>query len=206
MSLRLPQQELSGLRTRDLNELSAQIDWSESAAGFVTERATYETVLQSIINHDLWFDALNLLSHALGPRQAVWWAYSVCCQWYEDGHAPKEEAATDLLELTRAWVIEPEEEVRIKLHDLALKLPNRSPVHWLGMSVFWSTGNITPEAGVVTAPPPFLYARGVSASIDLAASLAGLSRQTVYLSALAAGIDLANGGDGKVRSTKESDT
>ncbi|MEM8941037.1 MAG: hypothetical protein AAGC91_02715 [Pseudomonadota bacterium] len=198
MSLRVPQEELSGLRSRNLNELAAQIDWSDSAAGFLTERATFETVLQSVINHDLWFDALSLLAHALAPRQSIWWAYSVCCQWYEVGHATKDDTATSLLDLTRTWVIEPDDETRLKLHDLALAIPNRSPAHWIGMSVFWSTGNITPDAGVVTAPPPYLYARGVSACIDLAASLAGLSRQEVYLGALAAGIDLAGGGEGRV--------
>jgi hypothetical protein len=65
------------------------------------------------------------------------------------------------------------------------------------MAVFWSMGNITPDAGVVTEPPPGLYAKGVSAAIDLAASLAILEREGFYAASLGRGIHVATGGDGK---------
>ena len=187
------------LTTLSLEELCRHFEWSRSVSSFLTPRATFQTVLQSLINHCYWFDALTLLSHAMPQREAVWWAARVCDDYLAGVQI--EEASRKLeervLERARLWVQEPEEANRMAAYAAASGVPNRVPSHWVGMAVFWATGNITPDAGVVTPPPPYLYARGVSAAIDLAASLMIKGRDELYEKALGRGLDVASGGDGE---------
>lgn len=189
---------LGRLRTHSLEELSAQFDWSEPAESFLTARATFETVLQSLINHGYWFDAASMLAHALPQRESVWWAAAVCDEYMVrvQLEEPSREQQAAVLKLARAWVGDPVDEQRMTVYEAASSIPNRMPAHWVGMAVFWSMGNITPDAGIVTLPPPHLYARGVSAAIDLAASLSIAEREPFYEESLGRGIDIASGGDG----------
>ena len=192
-------ERLSKVKPMSLEDLCAQFEWSQATASFVTPRATLRTVLQSLINHGYWFDAATLLSHALPQREAVWWATCVCHEYLEENAVgpPERDEQAGVLSLCRQWVAKPEDDARVAVYRAALAIPNRAPAHWAGMAVFWATGNITPDAGVVTPPPPYLYARGVSAAIDLAANLSVGARDKLYGNALGRGIDIASGGDGE---------
>lgn len=191
--------ELGKLRTQSLDELCPQFEWSESVQSFLTPRATFRTVLQSLINHQYWFDGVTLLAHAMPQREAVWWGARVCDDYLRENELPEDarQAQEAVLASARKWVSEPEEGNRMAAFVAANSVPNRTPGHWVGMSVFWATGNITPDAGVITPPPPYLYARGVSAAIDLAANLTVHARDELYGAALGRGLDIAAGGDGE---------
>ena len=190
---------LGKLRTQSLDVLCSQFEWSRPVSSFLTPRATFQTLLQSLINHDYWFDAVTLLSHAMPQREAVWWGARVCDDYLAvsqiDPATRQEEEA--ILKAARLWVSEPEEANRMAVYAAATSVPNRVPSHWVGMAVFWATGNITPDAGVITPPPPYLYARGISAAIDLAASLTMHARAELYEKAIGRGIDIASGGNGE---------
>lgn len=196
-------EQLARLRTQSLDSLCTLFEWSRPVGSFITPRATFQTVLQSLINHKYWFDAAMLLSHAMPQREAVWWAARICDDYFEVCQLEGEGLAEQqkVLQAARRWVTEPEEEMRMAAYHAASGLPNRLPAHWVGMAVFWATGNITPDAGVVTPPPPYLYARGVSAAIDLAASLTILARDEFYETSLGRGINIASGGDGDAVTT-----
>ena len=190
---------LGKLRDESVQELSTQFEWSQATASFVTPRATIRTVLQSLINHAYWFDAATLLSHAMPQREAAWWATRVCREYLDENavEGPDRAEQETVLTLCREWVVDPVEEARMAAYSAAMTIPNRVPAHWAGMSVFWATGNITPDSGVITPPPPYLYARGVSAAIDLAANLTFHAREEAYSDALGRGVDIASGGDGE---------
>lgn len=200
MPLRVPTEPFSRMRLRDLAELCAQMDASNEVRGFVTPNATFETLLQSLINHEHWFDAVSLLAHGMPPRSSVWWAALVCDRSLSTVN-PEDtavQAQRRVLELSRQWAMEPEEGKRQATFEACGAVINSIPAYWVGMSVFWATGNITPDAGVVTQPPPYLYARAASAAIDLVANLAGPRRIEVYEHAVRSGMSLAAGGDGSV--------
>jgi hypothetical protein len=192
-------QPFAKLRTLSLEELCLQFEWSRSVSSFVTPRATFQTVLQSLINHKYWFDAVTLLSHAMPQREAVWWGARVCDDYLDQNQMDdvSRQEEEQVLATARRWVNEPEEVNRMAAHAAAFGIPNRVPSHWVGMAVFWAAGNITPDAGVITPPPPYLYARGVSAAIDLAASLTMHAREELYEMALGRGLNIASGGDGE---------
>jgi hypothetical protein len=168
-------------------------------SSFLTPRATFQTLLQSLVNHGHWFDAVTLMAHAMPHREAIWWGARVCDDYLAENDLDKASRQQEetILKAARLWVSEPEEVNRMASYAAATAVPNRVPSHWVGMGVFWATGNITPDAGVVTPPPPYLYARGVSAAIDLAASLTPHARIELYEKAIGRGIDIASGGDGE---------
>jgi hypothetical protein len=190
---------LAKLREDSVQALSTQFEWSQATASFVTPRATIRTVLQSLINHGYWFDAATLLAHAMPQREAAWWATRVCQEYLDENgiEGPERAEQEAVLAVCREWVVDPLEEARMATYRAAMAIPNRVPAHWAGMAVFWATGNITPDSGVITPPPPYLYARGVSAAIDLAANLTFHARDEAYGDALGRGVDIASGGDGE---------
>lgn len=172
--------ELSRIRQDSLAQLCRHFEWSEKVSGFITPNATVQTVLTSLLNHKYWFDAASLLAHALPKREAVWWSMLVVSDYLPlsaTATLPLEEAT---LNAVRQWLAKPEEPQRMAAHDAGLKAGNRLPAYWCAMGAFWSNGNITPNVGVVTPPPPFLYARAVAACIDMAASLCGTEREARY--------------------------
>lgn len=199
MQLRVPTDAFTRLRLRDPAELCNAMDAAEEVRGFVTPSATFETLLQSLINHDHWFDAASLLAHAMAPRSSIWWATVVCGSRLADADpaTPGLTEQQQVVELSQQWVREPADEIREAVHRGAGALSNSLPAYWVGMSVFWATGNITPDSGVVTPPPPNLYARGVSAALDIEAATAGTGRSLVYEDALRRGMDIAAGGTGE---------
>lgn len=198
MQLRVPNEAFTRLRLRDCAALCEQMDASRELRGFVTANATFETLLQSMINHEFWTDAVSLLAHGMAPRPSVWWAAQLCGARLSGMPAaePSAQAQTQVLELAKQWVMTPEEDIREAAYRAVSGIADSTPAYWTGMAVFWATGNITPDAGAVTPPPPYLYARGVSAAITLAANLAGEDRVQVYEQALRSGMDIAGGGTG----------
>jgi hypothetical protein len=201
MTLNVSSMSLDRLRSTDLSELCGQIEWSDAARDFATPNSSFTTVLQSLINHAYWIDAVSLLALALPPRASIWWGAVVCSNFLQSEVADEKTADQQqkLLAYVRQWVVEPEEGFRQSAYEAAAAMPNRVPSHWMGMAVFWATGNITPDAGVVTPPPASLYARAVSAGITIAAALSGPTRDEVFEAAVRAGIDIACGGDGQLK-------
>lgn len=185
--------ELKRIRPDSLGQLCRHFEWSEKVSAFITPNANVFTVFNSLTNHKYWFDAATLMAHALPKREAVWWATLVVRDYLAFAAAdtlPLEQAAINAVQ---QWLAKPEESHRLAANAAGQKAGNRLPSYWLAMGAFWSTGNITPEVGVVTPPPPFLYARAVAASIDMAAGFAGTKREEYYAKWLKMGLTIAEG-------------
>ncbi len=185
--------ELKRIRSDSLAALCRHFEWSEKVASFITPHASVATVLASLINHRYWFDAATLLAHALPKREAVSWAVLVTRDYFTVASPETRAAEQAVIEAVQKWILQPEDELRMAAHAAGVKVGNRLPSYWAAMGAFWSTGNITPEVGVITPPPPFLYARAVAASIDMAASLSGSGRDQNYEKWLKIGLSIAEG-------------
>lgn len=185
--------ELKRIRPDSLSQLCRHFEWSEKVSAFVTPNATVTTVLNSLMNHKYWFDAATLMAHALPKREAVWWSVLVVKDYM--AFAATETAATEQATVVtvQQWLAKPDDQLRLAAHAAGQKAGNRLPAYWAAMGAFWSTGNITPEVGVITPPPPFLYARAVAACLDMAASLSGVKRDDYYLKWLKMGLLIAEG-------------
>ena len=77
-----------------------------------------------LIENHLWMDAIAFLSHAITPREGIWWA------WYcaRKASSPKSDPAeTKALGQAEAWIAQPTEENRKQATIMAERLPSGSP-------------------------------------------------------------------------------
>lgn len=185
--------ELKRIRTDSLANLCRHFEWSEKVSAFVTPNATVLTVFNSLLNHKYWFDAATLMAHALPKREAVWWATLATKDYLAFAAAETVAIEQATIIAVQQWLAKPEDSLRLAAHAAGQRAGNRLPSYWAAMAAFWSTGNITPEVGVVTPPPPFLYARAVAACLDMGASLAGVKRDECYQKWLGMGLTIAEG-------------
>jgi len=209
---------LALLRTQQATELCSSFEPSADARALLASISDVGSFLESLIAQQLWRDAALMLAHGLQKRAAVWWACAICrsqlSQLSEAAEVEKsplsarESSARELsarqmnenelpaIDAAERWVRDPQEKHRLAARDAAAAAGNRTPAHWAAMAAFWSTGNMTPDAGVVTSPPPFLYALAVVSALDFAAARCGKQRDEFFSDALWRGISLASGGDG----------
>ena len=190
------QRQLTRLRSEDAFEICRYFEPTSAIQSFLTPNITSSLLIHSLTNNHHWFDAANVIAHSLQIRASLWWACLICRDHVV--HASDPSSLNTLILMIEDWVKEPSEEKRLTVFQRANLLGNRSPGYWAGMATFWSMGNITPGSGIETPPPPYMYAKGVAACIDLAASLAISEREPFYRNSLARGIDLAAGGNGLI--------
>ena len=73
------------------------------------------------------------------------------------------------------------------------------PCCWIGLAVFWSEGSITPAGNSVVQAPVQLPAYAIAGAILLMAPLKNARHiQSVYEDFLKRGLDIVNGGNGKL--------
>jgi len=190
------------LRTQQAAQLCSHFEPSAAAQNLLASNAEAGTFLDSLITQRLWRDAALLLAHGLQKRTAVWWACMVCrCQLRGFQTNCTETSDTSVgelaaIEATERWVRDPQDKYRLAACNAGAVAGNRAPAHWAAMAAFWSTGNMTPDSGVVTSPPPFLYALAVVSALEFAAARCGKQRDEFFVNTLRQGIGLASGGDG----------
>jgi len=194
---------LSSLRTQRAVELCSSFEPSLEARALLASASDVGPFLDLLLGQRLWRDAALMLAHGLQKRTAVWWACVICRNQFsqlantpdiENSYSSAREMSA--IEAAENWVRDPQEKYRIAACVAATAAGNRTPAHWASMAAFWSTGNMTPEAGVVTPPPPFLHALAVVSALDFAAARCGKRREEFFSDALRRGISLASGGDG----------
>lgn len=156
---------LALLRTQQAAELCGSFDLSADARALLASISDVGSLLESLIGQQLWRDAALMLAHGLQKRAAVWWACAICrsqlsefAETSDVGISPLPARELPAVDAAERWVRDPQEKHRLAARDAAAFAGNRAPAHWAAMAAFWATGNMTPDAGVVTSPPPFLYA------------------------------------------------
>ncbi|MGH6990554.1 MAG: DUF6931 family protein [Stellaceae bacterium] len=149
---------------------------------------------------NLLLDAIRFLAAALPAREAVWWA-CVCAQETLPGDAaPALKAA---LVAAESWVYRPDEETRRAAKTAADAAGLHSAASWAAMAAFWSGGSIVAPETPAVEP----HGRLLPAAAGGAVMLAGVQSEPQradqhHRRFLAAGIDIANGGNGQPKAAK----
>jgi len=153
--------------------------------------------LKALIEQELYPDAVRFLARALPKREAVWWA-CLCARSVlaDDAVRP---AQIKAIEIAEQWVYKPTEANR-RLADAAARAAEfTGPAGWAAMAAFWSEGSMAPENLPVVPPAENLTAKAVAGAVMLAAVLTQPEKsQDKYRFFLEQGIDIANGGNGRL--------
>lgn len=182
-----------------------------SANGFKLETdlglppvAGVEAYLTGLDEKGAQIDTLKLLSMALPPREAVWWA----CLAAEDVVGPGEENETPSLRAAKAWVYKPDDEHREAVRIAIEGAEFDDPTKLCATAAFYGDGtagggDLKDQPAPAAALPASVFGQNISAldahGDDVEATFDLLIRRA---------LDIARGGNGKseklaVTSTEE---
>jgi hypothetical protein len=139
-------------------------------------------------------DMLRLLSVALPPREATWWA----CLAARDLIGPEARQVPPPLAAAERWVFKPTQEHRQTARDAFETAEQDDDTAYCAMAALYADGTLGPGDMNQHAAPP----NGVSAAVfamNLIAMRANVDRMQLYLDVLIdRALDIARGGNGKV--------
>jgi hypothetical protein len=150
--------------------------------------------LDQLLKLQLHPEALRLLAYALPDRESVWWSCMCAEATAPNNMPPAERTALDAAE---AWVFRPDETAQLHARSTAEAAGLNTPGAWAALAASWS--NRTPPSETKCA------GRATERVIRLAST-----RNAYDLAAerrlrfIAAGRDIASGGDGRIARELES--
>ncbi|MBB4264421.1 DUF6931 family protein [Roseospira visakhapatnamensis] len=173
----------------DLPEVLAEV-----AAG--AEEQPPAARLRTLLAEGQTVPALLLLAHALPPREAIWWACLNARAVLGETPEPKQGRA---LAAAEAWVYQPDEAGRRACQSSADAAGNAGLGAICALAVFFSGDTLSEPDLPKVAPPPGMVGTFVTAALHLAAVQRTPERAPERLArAVRQGIDIANGGNGRV--------
>ncbi len=194
---------LQKLNSQKPSIICSRFKLSDNSITLLQTNINSSQFLNSLIYQEFYTDAVNFLAHGLPKREAIWWGYLAAKHADCDS---KLSEAQEALRLIKEWVYHPNEPLRRRAEHLSEKLEFKTAIGWSIVSVFWSGGSLCAENLPAVMPQEFLYAKGVSGAIMLAAVLsaaehggktAGQTVSSNYRFFLEQGIDIAKGGNGE---------
>lgn len=140
---------------------------NDEAAPIVAEGSSLTQVIESLVQAELFVDAVVLLAQALPEREAVGWAW-VCAREAAGEEPP--EAVAEILDATRAWIKEPSDDVRRAAMDLVEAAGMDTPAGLAAVAAFFCGDSIGPAEYDPVPPPEGVVGKLVAGCISLAAA------------------------------------
>ena len=167
-------------------------------SGLPAEATGTEALLARLLEQDLLAEAVRLLAYGLPEREAVWW--SCMCVRHTFPTEPTD-AAVGLelaaLEAAEAWVRQPDNQRRTEAARHAGASGRERPGTWSALGAAWSHR--------VHELADLCGGRGAEAAASRAALRSGADLERKRLRRfIAAGIDVGNGGAGRLSAQEDS--
>ena len=147
--------------------------------------------LDALLANKQYLAGIDFLSHALAPRDAIWWGCLCVQHALGNGFTDQDKAAC---KAAVRWIFSPTEENRAAAKPPADAAGVASPAGGLAAAATYTGGNIAPPKAPPMSPPPFAPAKAVAASVKLATTKADPTKisetQKLYLEL---GMTLAEG-------------
>lgn len=151
--------------------------------------------LAALTTRGLWIDAVRFLAFALPNREGVWWACIAARATLPADSPPGWEPCIAAAE---TWVYRPDEITRRAAFPPAEAVGFQSPAGYAALAAFWSGGSLAPPDMPEVPPSPLLCPTAVAAAVLAAAVLRDpAGAEARYRAAMAAGLDIAAGGNGR---------
>lgn len=197
--LAVPERPFVKLATQVVADVVALAPLSDEAKAVAAQHQAPGPLLQALAAAGHWMDAARWLGHALMKREAVWWACLAARVWVGlkggDAAVPPNDLAA--LAAAEAWVFRPSEEHRRAAWEKAQATEFASPAAWAATAAFWSGGSMGPPNVPAVPPPEFACGRAVAGAVVMAAVVKPEIHEQTYAKLLAAGLDIAAGGNGR---------
>jgi hypothetical protein len=148
-------------------ELAQVAELDEEARKLLTPTTGPRVFLQTMMERELYADAVRFLAHALPRREAVWWAW--VCARRAAGDAPRAEIQA-ALDATERWIREPSDGNRRLAMQRGEAADFGTPAGCAALAAFLSGDTLAPPNVEQAVPPgPFMAAKAIAGAIVLAA-------------------------------------
>lgn len=190
---------LKKVSAKQAREVCTQFELTSEARALLNEQQSPDTFLDLLLEHGHLPDAIRLLAFGLPKREAVWWA----CQCVRDCLPPDSPPKfLDAVKAAEDWVKKPTEENRWAAKDPGERAGYDKAAAWPALGAFWSGGSMVPAHLPAMAPGPTFTGMAVSGAVLLGAVQRDPEKaMDLYRRYIEMGIDIANGGTGKPRSS-----
>jgi hypothetical protein len=179
------------LATVKTAEVCKRFPLGEEAGKLLKPDLAPRKFVETLIERQLFLDAIRFLAHALPKREAVWWA-CVCARQVCGSKEPAPFMAA--LAAAEKWAADPSEDNRRAAMPAAEAAELGTPPGCAAMAAFWSGGSLAPPNAPVVPPPDHLTGHGAAGSIMLAAVRTEPEKAPEkYKKFLAAGLDVSRG-------------
>lgn len=170
------------------------LEFSDLATQCVDGCAQPSLAVDCLARAGLLIEAARVCSHALPPRERVWWA-TRCVR----ATAPAEIPVADqqACRLSEDWVRRPKDETRRAAMEAAQVTGFASAEAWVAVAAFWSGDSMAPPDQPKVPPAPHLAGTAVVGAVILASVRNHPDRQPDRLRRFVASAqDIAAGGAG----------
>ncbi|QPH54094.1 DUF6931 family protein [Pontivivens ytuae] len=179
---KLPDTPVAGILARGNAKLQTKLDAAKGASA--------AEVLAELDGKGALMDMMQVLAHALPPREAIWWA----CLSGRDVAAE----GTPPIEAAEAWVFKPGPETRIRARQALDTADNEDDTALCAMAASFADGTLGPGELEDYAAPP-----GAVGTAAFGMALTALFHDEEQVEAqgpliLARALDIARGGNGKI--------
>ncbi|MCK5336973.1 MAG: hypothetical protein KAQ67_12470 [Gammaproteobacteria bacterium] len=182
------------IQTKLAKNVTMHFELEEMGIDLLRDDIKTAEFLELLISNESYTDAINLLSHSLPKREAVWWA-CICAKQQDD--ETKDELYDETLKIAEKWVYDPSEKNRRVAEFYAEKGKYETAAAWAAAAAFWSGDSIVAENEPKIAPDEYLYAHAVSGSILTSACMQDKDDTSdIFKKYIEHGINIANGGNG----------
>ena len=169
-------------------DIIKRFELGERATKLLTSDLSPQVAIEKLNDAGEVPDLINFIGHALPAREGICWALSVSQDLNPELYSP-------LLNLVKAWVQDPQEDVRRNLMKHLDQLKSDSPIYWLCAAVAWSgMGGIGAEEGPTVLPPPWLHAKALLGALALQMGEDEESIDRARIAILQRGLEVARGG------------
>jgi hypothetical protein len=183
-------------------EVCTQFELSAEGKTLLDDQVSPDVFLDRLLENGHFADAIRLLSFALPKREAVWWSCQCVRECLAGDASPQALAAVKAAE---EWVRKPTEENRWAAKEPGELVGFDKAAAWTAMGAFWSGGSMVPAHLPAMAPGPTFSGMAVSGAILLAAAQNEPERaMDRFKQFIGYGVDIANGGTGKPRSSGDA--
>lgn len=146
--------------------------------------------IKLLIDHKLWHDTVNFMSHAIPAREGIWWAWYCTKQSFSDIYPDDLQKGMLMVE---QWIAQPTEEHRLAAKKYAQRIDPMAAVTAV-LEAISATGKMEdPLTGATADPLPFFPAKFINAAVMIAAyTPKPEDPESVFIDYIKQGLEVAN--------------
>lgn len=172
------------------SKVCERFELTPKASPLLTGELNVRSFHEELTAANLFMDNMRLLSYALPPREAVWFAIETLRLEPRATQAPNDKAAFAAAE---RWAIDPTDGNRRAAAKAAETARHETAAAWAAAAAGWTSGSLAPDGSPEVPPPPNLAPQAVAVAITLALAIDSPRAPQTQPACIQLGVEIAAG-------------